>query len=143
MLKKKNTGKGRKIKAKKKTKKAPSGTTRRKKIREIKKDLVAHREALLNEAENALNELPEKTIFPDVGDQASAETERSFMLRLRGRERRLLKKIDDSLEKIDRGVYGICEKCGNEIDIRRLEARPVTTFCIECKKEQEEEEKMM
>ncbi|NWF52440.1 MAG: RNA polymerase-binding protein DksA [Nitrospirae bacterium] len=118
-------------------------TLRAKKIQEIKKKLLARKETLLAEAEEALNELPGQTIFPDLGDQATAETERNFMLRLRGRERRLLKKIDDAIERIDSGVFGICEKCGMEIDIRRLEARPVTTLCIECKTQQEEEEKLI
>jgi DnaK suppressor protein len=117
-------------------------TLRAKKIQEIKKKLLARKETLLAEAMEALNELPGQTVFPDLGDQATAETERNFMLRLRGRERRLLKKIDDAIERIDSGVFGICEKCGMEIDIRRLEARPVTTLCIECKTLQEEEEKL-
>jgi len=124
------------------TRKAPL-TLRDKKIQEIKRKLIVRKEALLTEAEEALNELPGQTIFPDLSDQASAETERSFMLRLRGRERRLLKKIEDAIEKIDQGVFGICDKCGREIDIRRLEARPVTTMCIECKMQQEEEERLM
>jgi DnaK suppressor protein len=117
-------------------------TFRDKKIQEIKRKLIFRKEALLNEAEEALNELPGQTIFPDLSDQASAETERSFMLRLRGRERRLLKKIEDAIERIDQRVFGICDKCGREIDIRRLEARPVTTMCIECKMQQEEEERL-
>ncbi|MDI6890351.1 MAG: RNA polymerase-binding protein DksA [Thermodesulfovibrionales bacterium] len=125
------------------TKKAALLTPREKKIQEIKKKLIAQKEALLAEAGEALNELPVQTIFPDLGDQASVETERSFMLRLRGRERRLLKKIEDAIERIEHGVFGICDKCGDEIDIRRLEARPVTTMCIECKMQQEEEEKLM
>ncbi|MFZ6016622.1 MAG: RNA polymerase-binding protein DksA [Nitrospirota bacterium] len=116
---------------------------RKKKIQEIKKKLIQQRESLLAEAEEALNSLPGQTVFPDLGDQASAETERSFMLRLRGREQRLLKKIEDAIDRIDNGVFGICDKCGEEIDIRRLEARPVTTMCIECKTQQEEEERLM
>lgn len=64
------------------------------------------------------------------------------MLKLKGRERKLLAKIDEAIEKIDNGTYGICEACGEEISIRRLDARPVTTMCIECKTEQEEEEKL-
>ncbi|MBI5188501.1 MAG: RNA polymerase-binding protein DksA [Nitrospirae bacterium] len=116
---------------------------REKKIQEIKKKLIQQRESLLAEAEEALNSLPGQTIFPDLGDQASAEAERSFMLRLRGREQRLLKKIEDAIDRIDNGVFGICDKCGEEIDIRRLEARPVTTMCIECKTQQEEEERLM
>jgi len=126
-----------------KVKKAAPITLRDKKILEIKKKLLSRKETLLAEAEEALNELPGQTIFPDLGDQATAETERSFMLRLRGRERRLLKKIDEAIERIESRVFGICDKCGLEIDIRRLEARPVTTLCIECKIQQEEEEKLM
>lgn len=115
---------------------------REKKINEIKKRLIEKRKNLLTEALLALNELPAQTVFADLGDQASAEIDRNFMLRLRGRERKLLKKIDAALERIKDGTFGICEKCGQEIDIRRLEARPVTTMCIECKTLQEEEEKL-
>jgi DnaK suppressor protein len=126
-----------------KTKKVKQLSLREKKLQEIKKILIAQKTALLDEAEEALNALPGQTVFPDLGDQATAETERSFMLRLRGRERRLLKKIENAIERIEQGIFGICEKCGNEIDIRRIEARPVTTLCIECKIQQEEEEKLM
>lgn len=113
-----------------------------KKIQDIKKNLQMHRNALLAEAEVALNLLPGQTIFPDLGDQASAEIDRNFMLRLREREQRLLKKIEAAIEKIETGTFGICEVCGQEIEIKRLEARPVTTMCIICKTEQEEEEKL-
>lgn len=115
---------------------------REEKIHKIRITLLHQREALLNEAESALNELPGQTTFPDLGDQATAETDRNFMLRLRGREQRLLKKIDEAIDRIESGVFGICDDCGNEIDIKRLEARPVTTMCIECKTLQEEEEKL-
>jgi DnaK suppressor protein len=125
-----------------KTKKTRELTPREKKIQEIKKKLIAQKKALLEEAEEALSKLPGQTVFPDLGDQATAETERSFMLRLRGRERRLLKKIENAIERIEQNTFGICDRCGNEIDIRRLEARPVTTMCIECKIQQEEEEKL-
>ncbi len=125
-----------------KVKKTAPTTFRDKKLLEIKKKLITRKESLLAEAEEALNELPGQTVFPDLGDQATAETERSFMLRLRGRERRLLKKIDEAIERIESGVFGICDKCGMEIDIRRLEVRPVTTLCIECKIQQEEEERL-
>jgi DnaK suppressor protein len=124
------------------TKKTTKIPFRVKKIHEIKKKLISQKAALLAGAEEALNELPGQTAFPDLGDQATAEIDRNFMLRLRGRERKLLKKIDDAIERIDQGVFGICDKCGEEIDIRRLEARPVTNMCIECKTQQEEEEKL-
>jgi DnaK suppressor protein len=126
-----------------KTKKVKQLSPGEKKMQEIKKTLVAQKKALLDEAEEALNALPGQTVFPDLGDQATAETERSFMLRLRGRDRMLLKKIENAIERIKQGIFGICEKCGSKIDIRRLEARPVTTLCIECKIQQEEEEKLM
>jgi len=90
-----------------------------------------------------MNAMPEQTIFPDLGDQASVECDMSFMLRLRGREQRLLKKIDEALSRIEEGTFGICDVCGEEIDINRLIARPVTTMCIHCKTEQEAEEKIM
>jgi len=128
--------------------KKPLNTSKKKlspretKIQQIKMKLLHQKEMLLNEAEEALNELPGQTIFPDLGDQASAETDRNFMLRLRGREQRLLKKIDQALERVETGIFGICEDCGNEINIQRLEARPVTTMCIDCKTLQEEEERM-
>ncbi len=116
---------------------------RERKIQDIRKNLVMQRKELLVGAMEALNELPGQTVFPDLGDQATAEIDRNFMLRLKGREQKLLKKIEEALERIDHGVFGICDKCGQEINIRRLEARPVTTMCIECKTLQEEEEKLM
>ncbi|MBI4839250.1 MAG: RNA polymerase-binding protein DksA [Nitrospirae bacterium] len=115
---------------------------REKKILEIKKSLIAQKEMLLKEAEEALNSLPGEINFPDMGDQATAETDRNFMLRLRDRERMLLKKIDETIDRIDVGIYGTCEECTNPIDIKRLEARPVTTLCIDCKTRQEEEERI-
>lgn len=127
---------------KKPAKKAVKITQRKKKIQEIKKKLLAQRKALLLGALEALNELPGQTVFPDLGDQATAEIDRNFMLRIKGRERKLIKKVEEAIERINQGVFGICDKCGLEIDIRRLEARPVTTMCIECKTLQEEEEKL-
>lgn len=139
MEKKKNI----KVTEKPKTKKAVRIPPRVKKIQEIKKKLISQKEALLAEAGEALNELPGQTAFPDLGDQATAEIDRNFMLKLRGRERKLLKKIEDAIEMIDKGVFGICDRCGEEINIKRLEARPVTTMCIDCKTQEEEEEKLM
>lgn len=110
-------------------------------IFEIKRKLVAQKEQLLHEAETALNTLPDEEAFPDMGDQASADTDKNFMLKLRGREQKLLKKIELALEQIDSLNYGICEVCGNEIETKRLKVRPVATMCIECKTDQEEEEK--
>lgn len=122
--------------------KKPQSSLRNEQLQVIKKNLMKQKEAILTEAEDALNLLPGQIIFPDTGDQASAEVDRNFMLRLREREQKLLKKIEDAIERIDDGTFGICESCGMDIDVRRLEARPVTTLCIDCKTLQEEEEKL-
>ncbi len=79
--------------------------------------------------------------LPDEVDLASSEAEQSMSLRLRDRERILLKKIDKTLKKIEDGTYGVCEQCGEEIGLKRLEARPVTDLCIRCKEEQEKMER--
>jgi DnaK suppressor protein len=71
--------------------------------------------------------------FPDPNDRATQESEFSLELRTRDRERKLIKKIDDSLKEIEAGNYGYCEVCGIEIGIRRLEARPTASMCIDCK----------
>ncbi len=133
-----------KVTTKKKTaKKKPSISRREKLIQQIKQDLIAQRESLLKEAEDTLSALPTELNFPDMGDQATAETDRNFMLRLRDRERMLLKKIEETIERIDSHEdYGTCEECGNEIGIKRLKARPVTTYCIDCKTRQEEDERI-
>jgi len=141
---KKQTSKAEKKMTKKTaTKKSPPRISKRERIiQEIKQSLISQREALLREAEEALNALPGEINFPDMSDQATAETDRNFMLRLRDRERLLLKKIEDTIERIDNNTYGICSSCGSEIDIKRLQARPVTDLCIDCKIRQEEEERI-
>ena len=110
----------------------------------IKKKLVKQRQDLLTEAEHTLTSKisSEKESFPDPTDQAVAELDNNFVLRLRGREQKLLKKIEEAIARIDSGEYGICESCGEQISLKRLEARPVTTLCIDCKTRQEEEEKL-
>lgn len=75
----------------------------------------------------------EATVFADPNDRASQESDMSLELRNRDRERKLIKKISDMLAKIDSGEYGYCEKCGIEIGLSRLEARPTATLCIDCK----------
>jgi DnaK suppressor protein len=115
---------------------------REQKLQEIRKKLVLQREELITGADATRNNLPDETALSELGDQASAEIDRNFILRLRDRERKLLKKIEEAIDQIDRGEYGICEACGQEITVKRLEARPVTTMCIDCKTEQEEEEKL-
>ncbi|MBW1923447.1 MAG: RNA polymerase-binding protein DksA [Deltaproteobacteria bacterium] len=80
--------------------------------------------------------------FPDPTDRATMESDRNFMLRIRDRERKLIGKIKEALERIENGTYGICEECGEEIAEGRLKARPVTTLCIDCKTKQEKDEKL-
>lgn len=81
--------------------------------------------------------------FPDPNDRATQESEFSLELRTRDRERKLIKKIDDSLDNIDSGDYGFCESCGIDVGVRRLEARPTATLCIDCKTLDEIREKQM
>ncbi len=83
-----------------------------------------------------------KAVFPDPTDRASMESDRNFELRIRDRERKLINKIGKALEKIEDGTFGFCEVCGEPIEFKRLEARPVTTHCIDCKTSAEEEEKI-
>ena len=73
----------------------------------------------------------------DFTDQASVESERDLNYRINERERRLMAKIQEALNRLDSDTFGICEECGEDISEKRLKARPVTTLCISCKKEQE------
>ncbi|TXI26702.1 MAG: RNA polymerase-binding protein DksA [Nitrosomonas oligotropha] len=75
----------------------------------------------------------EATVFADPNDRASQESDMTLELRNRDRERKLIKKIDEIIGKIDSGDYGYCESCGIEIGLKRLEARPTATLCIDCK----------
>lgn len=104
--------------------------------------LLQKKEELMGAADQTIEEMTQlEENFPDMTDRASLETDRSFELRIRDRERKLLHKIDKAIERIQNGTYGICESCGEEIGFKRLEARPVTTLCIDCKARQEREEK--
>ncbi len=75
----------------------------------------------------------EATIFADPNDRASQESDMSLELRNRDRERKLIKKIDETIQRIDAGEYGYCDSCGVEIGLKRLEVRPTATLCIDCK----------
>ena len=83
----------------------------------------------------------ENTSYPDPTDQASAETDLSFDIRIKSRELKLIHKINETLHRLREGEFGICEGCGGDISVKRLQARPVTTLCIDCKTEQEQAEK--
>ena len=98
---------------------------------------------LLQEANKTVTEMAgEVENFPDPTDRAVLESDRNFELRIRDRERKLIKKIKDALQRLEDGTFGICEECGEEISEERLMARPVTTLCINCKEKQEKEEKL-
>ncbi len=98
---------------------------------------------LLEEAGKTVSEMTsDNTNFPDPNDRATQESDRSFELRIRDRERKLINKIKEALERIEEDTFGICEMCGEEISEARLKARPVTTLCIDCKIEQEKKEKL-
>ena len=107
----------------------------------IRRELEKQRQAILDEAGEGLTKRERPEAFPDVSDQASAEVDQNFSMRIKEREQKLLKKIDEALGRLASHTYGICESCGNEIPYKRLKARPVTTLCIECKTSQEEQEK--
>jgi DnaK suppressor protein len=97
---------------------------------------------LLEDAGKTVSEMTaDTTNFPDPNDRATQESDRSFELRIRDRERKLLNKITEALERIDDGTFGTCDTCGEEISEARLKARPVTTLCIDCKMEEERKEK--
>lgn len=97
---------------------------------------------LLSEAAKTMSDMTgDEENFPDPTDRASVESDRNFLLRIRDRERKLIMKIREALDRIENGAYGICEECGEEISEERLKARPVTTLCIDCKTSQEEDER--
>lgn len=85
----------------------------------------------------------EATVFADPNDRASQESDMALELRNRDRERKLIKKIEETIEKIENGEYGYCESCGVEIGLKRLEARPTATLCIDCKTLDELREKQV
>ena len=110
----------------------------------FKKHLTKRLEELLNQADNTVSGMTEtKENFPDPTDRAALEADRNFMLRIRDREAKLIKKIKSALDRIENDTYGICESCGEDISIKRLKARPVTTQCIDCKSKEEALEKAL
>ena len=99
---------------------------------------------LLVEAGKTCNDMRQDSNgdFPDPTDRASLESNRNFLLRIKDRERKLIMKVKEALDRIDNGTFGICESCGRSISEKRLMARPVTTLCIECKTEGENQERL-
>lgn len=115
----------------------------------MEKELLEHFKTVLCERKKDLLAQANQTVsressdtehFVDYADIATSESNRAFRLRIRDRERKFIKKIDQALERIEEGTFGLCERCGEEIGPERLEARPVTTYCIHCKTKLEKTE---
>ena len=106
--------------------------------------LLNWRSELMEEVDRTVSHMKDEAAnFPDPADRASQEEEFSLELRTRDRERKLIKKIDNTLELIENNDYGYCDACGVEIGIRRLEARPTATLCVDCKTLAEIKEKQI
>lgn len=104
--------------------------------------LTEEKKTLLEEADKTVTEMTsDSSNFPDPTDRATQESDRNFELRIRDRERKLINKINDALDRIDKGEFGVCEECGEDIGDARLKVRPVTTLCINCKMEAEQKER--
>lgn len=106
--------------------------------------LLSWKQQLMEEVDSTIHHLQEEASnFADPSDRASQEEEFNLELRTRDRERKLIKKINEAMERIEEDDYGYCEACGIEIGIRRLEARPTATMCIDCKTLAEIKEKQV
>ena len=113
-----------------------------KQLAHIEKILLAWRQSLMEEVDRTVEHMKDEAAnFPDPSDKASQEEEFSIELRTRDRERKLIKKIEDALERLKNDDFGYCEACGIEIGLKRLEARPTATLCIDCKTLSEIKEK--
>ena len=105
--------------------------------------LLRWRRELLRESNQTLQNLQEDSLqAPDIADRASAETDRAVELRTRDRERKLVQKIDEALKRIEEGEYGYCEETGEQIGLRRLEARPIATLSLEAQERHERLERV-
>ena len=110
-------------------------------IEYFKQRLMERLNELLLQAEKTISEFMEQTTREiETLDQAAMGAEQAFKLRIRDRESKLIKKVREALKRLEDGTYGICEYCGEQIPIKRLEVRPVTTKCIACKEAEEQVE---
>lgn len=115
-----------------------------KQVQHFQSILADWKRQLMQEVDRTLNHMQDDASnFPDPNDRATQESEFTLELRTRDRERKLIRKIDEALMGLESGDYGFCEACGVEIGIRRLEARPTATLCIDCKVLDEIREKQM
>jgi len=115
-----------------------------KQLAHFRKILEALKEELADDIDRTVHTMQdEATVFADPNDRASQESDIALELRNRDRERKLIKKVNESLALIEAGDYGYCESCGVEIGLKRLEARPTATLCIDCKTLEEIREKQV
>lgn len=106
--------------------------------------LIRWQQELMGEVDSTISHMrDDSSNHPDPTDRASQEEEFALQLRTRDRERKLLKKINETLALLETDDYGFCEMCGIEIGLRRLEARPTATLCIDCKTRQEKQEQLI
>lgn len=116
----------------------------KKQLAHFRKILEAWKAELSQDIDRTVHTMQdEATIFADPNDRASQESDMALELRNRDRERKLIKKIDETIAKIDAEEYGYCDSCGVEIGLKRLEARPTATLCIDCKTLDELREKQL
>ncbi|QEL64734.1 dnaK suppressor protein [Oryzomicrobium terrae] len=115
-----------------------------KQLEHFRKMLETLKQELVEDIERTVHTMQdEATVFADPNDRASQETDMALELRNRDRERKLIKKIDETVNRINSGDYGYCDNCGVEIGLKRLEARPTATLCIDCKTLEEIKEKQV
>jgi len=113
-------------------------------LKYFKELLTGWQQEITRRTNTAIADLMDSSVSAsDSIDQASLESDRNFALRFRDRDRKLIKKIKKALISINRGTFGICENCGEDITLKRLKARPVTTQCIDCKSKEEALEKAL
>ena len=109
----------------------------------FRQKLLNWKEDILRESRETLSHLQSETEnHPDIADRASSETDRALELRTRDRQRKLIAKIDEALQRIEEGVYGYCEETGEPITLKRLEARPIATLSIEAQERHERRERV-
>ena len=114
------------------------------KLSRFRKTLLEEKQRILNNSKKTLDQElnTSQDDLPDETDLAASEINQNLVFKLRDRERQLLSKIDQALERISEGTFGTCEVCEEPIEARRLEARPVSTLCLSCKEREEHREKI-
>lgn len=114
-----------------------------KQLEYFRQKLLAWKEDILSSTKETISHLQEdSTHHPDITDRATSETDKALELRIRDRQRKLISKIDSALKRIEDGSYGFCEATGDPIGLKRLDARPVVTLCLEAQEKHERRERV-